>query len=76
MLKSQMENRKELEREARMEYEKEKAVVDRQVQKLIEEERRKIEVEQEKKRQLYNIMVDQYKAKEQMRAQVMEADRR
>lgn len=29
MLKSQMENRKELEREARMEYEKEKAVVDR-----------------------------------------------
>jgi hypothetical protein len=29
MLKSQMENRKELEREARKEYEKEKAVVDR-----------------------------------------------
>ncbi len=46
------------------------------MQKLIEEERRKIEIEQEKKRDLYNIMVDQYKAKEQMRAQVMEADRR
>ena len=49
-LQAQMEGRKELEREARKEYLKEKDAADKEVQRLIEEERKKIEVEQEKKR--------------------------
>ena len=45
-LKYQMENRKELEQEARKQYLKEKAVVDRQVEQLREQEMSKIVAEQ------------------------------
>lgn len=45
-LKYQMENRKELEQEARKQYLKEKAVVDRQVEQLREQEMSKILAEQ------------------------------
>jgi hypothetical protein len=45
-LQEQMEGRKELEKEARKEYEKERDIADREVQRLIEEERKKMEAEQ------------------------------
>lgn len=45
-LQEQMEGRKELEKEARREYEKERDIADREVQRLIEEEKKKMEVEQ------------------------------
>ena len=51
-------------------------MVNAQVEKLIEDERRNLEQQQIKKQQYYETMKEQYAAKEQIRARVEEADRR
>ena len=66
-----MESRKGLEEEARREYLKQKAVVDREVEMLREQELNKMLVEQEKKKKVYEGMVEQFKFKEGLRMQEM-----
>ena len=65
-----MIDRKQLEREARVEYLKEKDVVDKQMQKLIEDERKRIEAEEKKKKEYYNTMLEQYELKNKIRIQM------
>lgn len=65
-----MAQRKELEEEARRQYLKEKEQADRQVQKLIEEQRNRIQVEEKRKKEYYNTMVEQYEAKNKIRIQM------
>lgn len=67
-----MAQRKELEEEARRQYLKQKEQADRQVRKLIEEERNRIQTEEQRKKQYYNTMLQQYEAKNKIRLQMEE----
>lgn len=62
-----MAQRKELEEEARRQYLKQKEQADRQVRKLIEEQRNRIQAEEQRKKQYYNTMLEQYEAKNKIR---------
>ena len=68
-LRYQMESRKELEEEARRQYLKEKAVVDNEIEKLKEQEMSKMVVEQQKKKKVYEGMLEEFKLKEEFRMQ-------
>ncbi len=67
-----MAQRKELEEEARRQYLKQKEQADRQVRKLIEEQRNRIQAEEQRKKQYYNTMLEQYEAKNKIRLQMEE----
>ena len=62
-----MAQRKELVEEARRQYLKQKEQADRQVRKLIEEQRNRIQAEEQRKKQYYNTMLEQYEAKNKIR---------
>lgn len=67
-----MAQRKDLEEEARRQYLKQKEQADRQVRKLIEEQRNRIQAEEQRKKQYYNTMLEQYEAKNKIRLQMEE----
>ena len=45
-------------------------MVDKQMQKLIEDERKRIEAEEKKKKEYYNTMLEQYELKNKIRIQM------
>lgn len=67
-----MAQRKELEEEARRQYLKQKEQADIQVRKLIEEQRNRIQAQEQRKKQYYNTMLEQYEAKNKIRLQMEE----
>ena len=70
-----MEWKVELEKEARQEYLKERDVVNAEYEKMVQNEIEKRSREEEKKRKMYEIMLEQYELKEKVRREEEEKAR-
>lgn len=75
MLQDQMKEREKLKDEAYQEYLKEKAAVDSAMNRMIEEDRKEIEIKNDKRKVMYDYMVKSMKSKEESMAKAKEDEK-